>query len=129
MHVTIEPLPGDLLGQISAGGRHITLRSRTSTAQRRCTLAHELVHLERGLPCAATGPDPAEELAVHRTAARRLIDLDQLIEAVRQAGGDERALAVELHVDRFTLRLRMTSLTAAERTAMRTALRGHPALW
>ncbi|MGI8879727.1 MAG: ImmA/IrrE family metallo-endopeptidase [Jatrophihabitans sp.] len=127
VHVSIEPLPGALLGQVQPGARRIVLRSGTSTAQRRCTLAHEIVHLERGLDCIGTDPDPSEELAVHRAAARRLIGVDLLIDAVRQAGEDERPLAAELQVDRFTLRVRLAALTSAERAALRAALRGHPA--
>ena len=39
---------GDLLGEVRDDGRLIALRAETTDAQLRCTLAHELVHLERG---------------------------------------------------------------------------------
>ena len=47
--VVIEPMTDDLLGEVRDDGRLIALRADTSAAQRRCTLTHELVHLERGI--------------------------------------------------------------------------------
>src|ERR1700712_572057 len=77
VRVVIEPMAGDLLGEVRDDGLVIALRAGTSAAQRRCTLTHELVHLERGLhDC---GPWlQREETAVHAEAALRLIPLANL---------------------------------------------------
>jgi hypothetical protein len=117
VEVVIEPMRGSLLGELRYPV--IALRAGTSAAQRRCTLAHELVHLERGvIDC---GPWAArEELAVHAEAARRLIRLDDLTAAVRLAGPDPGAavLAAALDVDQQTLALRVDRLTPRERASL-----------
>lgn len=119
VEVVIEPMAGSLLGEL----RYpiIALRAGTSAAQRRCTLTHELVHLERGVrDC---GPWAArEELHVHREAALRLIGPDELARSVRDLGGTEdlAALAYALDVDMQTLRLRLELVTPAERARIRT---------
>ena len=85
-----------------------------SQAQRRCVLAHELCHIERG----PTPSDPwlhrREERAVRREAARRLISLDDLALALRWSR-NVTELADELWVDEPTLRTRLAHLTPAER--------------
>jgi Zn-dependent peptidase ImmA (M78 family) len=117
--VVIEPMEGSLLGELRYPV--IALRAGTSAAQRRCTLTHELVHLERGTrDC---GPWAArEELHVHREVARRLIGPDELACGVRGLGGtdDLAALAHALDVDEQTLRLRLELVTPAERARIRT---------
>jgi hypothetical protein len=114
VRVVIEPMAGRLLGELRYPV--IALRAGTTAAQRRCTLAHELVHLERGVhDC---GPWAArEERAVHAEAARRLIGGDDLVRAIRGAGGsdDLALLAAALDVDRETLRVRLESLSRTER--------------
>src|SRR4051812_11136095 len=84
VEIVIEPMGGRLLGVL----RYpiIALRAGTSAAQRRCTLTHEIVHLERGV--GDCGPwSGREELQVHREVARRLIPIDELAAAVRELGG------------------------------------------
>jgi hypothetical protein len=118
VEVVLEPMRGTLLGELRYPV--IALRAGTSAAQRRCTLAHELVHLERGVT--DCGPWAArEELAVHAAAARRLIRLDDLATAVRAAGPAPGAgvLAQALDVDRQTLTLRVEQLTPHERRVLR----------
>jgi Zn-dependent peptidase ImmA (M78 family) len=116
IEVVTEPMSGSLLGELRYPV--IALRAGTSAAQRRCTLAHEIVHLERGVrDC---GPWAArEEFAVHREAARRLISSGQLARALHELEGsdDIAALAQALDVDVETARLRLTLLTPAERAA------------
>jgi hypothetical protein len=112
--VVLEPMSGELLGLLRYPV--IALRAGTSAAQRRCTLAHEIVHLERGVP--DCGPWTArEELLVHREAARRLVSPADLAAAVRELGGtaDRRALADALEVDLETALVRLQLLTPAER--------------
>lgn len=118
IEVVTEPMPGRLLGELRYPV--IALRSGTSAAQRRCTLAHELVHLERGV--ADCGPwSGREELRVHSEAARRLVSLAALGQAIRELGGDHDvgALATLLDVDRQTGRLRLQLLTSADRARLR----------
>jgi hypothetical protein len=113
-------MPPGLLGEL----RYplIALRAGTSAAQRRCTLTHEIVHLERGVrDC---GPWQArEEMHVHREVARRLIDVATLARAVRFLGGDDdrAALACALDVDAETLALRLKLLSSHERSVVRAA--------
>ncbi len=130
VQVVIEAMPDDLLGEVRDGGQLIALRAGTSGAQRRCTLAHEIVHLERGiLDC---GPWlQREELQVHSCAARRWIPLRSLIAAVRDLGSpdDHGALAHLLDVDSETLALRLRQITRSERLALRRGLARQASLW
>ncbi len=130
VRVVIEPMHGDLLGEVRDGGTVIALRAGTSAAQRRCTLAHEIVHLERGLHDCGQWLY-REELAVHLTAARRLITLGELIAAIRDLGNveDRAALAQLLDVDSETLTLRLNVLDRDERRGLRRALVRSSPLW
>lgn len=120
VEVIIEAMPSDLLGVLRYPV--IALRAGTSAAQRRCTLAHEIVHLERGVfDC---GPaSEREELFVHREVARRLVPLAKLIAAVRSLDGgiDLGRLAQALDVDLETASCRLDVLSAAERLLLRDA--------
>jgi hypothetical protein len=128
--VVIEPMTDDLLGEVRDGGRVIALRADTSAAQRRCTLAHELVHLERGiLDC---GPWlQREEGLVHAEASRRLIPLASLAAGIRELGGadDHAALAHWLDVDSETLSVRLSRMSSAEHRLLRRALVRQAPLW
>lgn len=130
VRVVIEPMADDLLGEVRDEGLVIALRSGTSAAQRRCTLTHELVHLERGLhDC---GPwSQREEVQVHTEAALRLIPLSQLIAAIRALGGvaDPGATAHWLDVDSETLAVRLARVNSVERKALRRALARQVPLW
>lgn len=60
-----------------------------------------------------------EERTVEQIAARRLITLHALTEALMWVDlADRPALAEELWVDEFTLRIRLSGLTLRERTAV-----------
>jgi hypothetical protein len=122
IEVVVRPMSGRLLGELRYPV--IALRAGTSAAQRRCTLAHELVHLERGL--GECGPwSGREELIVHTEAARRLVRPADLERALRDVGGDAdlAALAVALDVDTETASLRLRMLDARERCRLRSRLR------
>jgi hypothetical protein len=125
VEVVVEPMAGRLLGELRYPV--IALRAGTSAAQRRCTLAHELVHLERGTrDC---GPWSArEELLVHAAAARRLIAPGALGRAIRELGGDHDvgALAALLDADMQTTRLRLQLLDARERGYLRAVIGREP---
>ena len=95
--------------------RAIVLADDLTQAQRRCTLAHELVHAERGdISCCSDWHANKQERRVDQLAARRLIGLDQLIDALLW-GDDERELAEVLWVDVETVRARLSGLTEVEK--------------
>lgn len=107
-------LPDGLLGVTSWGTRTVTLDRRLLQAERRCTICHETIHIERGpLPS-----DPVlaarEEAAVEVEAARRLIQLDDLASALAWAHNVSEA-ADELWVDVPTLQTRLANLSEIER--------------
>lgn len=104
------PMAGDL-GLTTWRDKTVTLDPHQDQAQRRSTLAHELVHLERG-PF-AEGCREREERTVDDVAARRLITLDQLAGALVWAY-DVVELARELWVDVEIVRVRMANLTEDE---------------
>jgi len=130
--VTIEivQMTGDLLGEIRESGTVIALRAGTSSGQRRCTLAHEIIHLERGIGDCGLW-QLREERQVHIEVARRLIPAAVLCEAARVSGGaaDPRALALTLDVDVETLRIRLACLARTEARAIRRKLAGSSELW
>ncbi|WP_084180784.1 hypothetical protein [Jatrophihabitans endophyticus] len=115
--VRVIPLPGDLLGVLRYPS--IALRAGTSAAQRRSTLAHEIVHLERGTQACGPG-DAREEALVEAEAARRLVAAGDLARAIRELGNRAAvgAVAALLDVDTQLLRARLAGVTAAERTAL-----------
>ena len=61
---------------------------------------------------------PREERAVAAIAARRLVSIEALAEAMRWSQ-DERAVAEELSVDVRTVRVRLRCLDDAERALLR----------
>jgi uncharacterized protein DUF955 len=120
VEVRIEAMTGDLLGELRYPV--IALRAGTSAAQRRCTLTHELVHLERGVrDCGRWAA--REELSVQAEVARRLVPTPLLVAAIRETGGtaDLAALAALLEVDTETLELRLRLVTKTERARIRAA--------
>jgi hypothetical protein len=114
--VVFDDLPPRRRGEVDFDTQTITLHRRLDPTTQRCTLAHELVHLERG-PVVLCHT-PREERAVAAIAARRLVPLDELAEALRWSR-DERAVADELSVDVRTVRVRLRSLTASEQAFLR----------
>lgn len=88
----------------------IRLDKRLLQVERRCTLAHELVHLEAGEGRACTA---SREREVDRIAAARLISLEALEKAARWARSPAE-LAEELWVTPSMLEARCETLTASE---------------
>lgn len=102
--------------------RTILLDIKLSRIEERCTLMHEIVHAERGpFPRWATA---REEAAVNAEAARRLIPLDALGEALAWSLHPAVA-AEELDVDPPTLEALLRDLAAAEVEALRRRLAHH----
>lgn len=106
-------LPAGVRG-VTAGNR-IWLDLSQLQAERRCTLAHELEHLERGHDGCVSG---AEERRVREAAARRLITLERLLDVAAWTRCPAEA-AEELWVDEDTLNARLEGLTPSEARALR----------
>ncbi|WP_301144650.1 hypothetical protein [Mycolicibacterium fortuitum] len=127
-HVTIScdrELPGRIWGlQL---GNMIWLCRKLNQVRRRCTLTHELIHLERGPVPADPALAAREERTVDELAARRLIELPHLIDGLRWTR-DPAELADALWVDMPTLRTRLATLDPIETAEMEHAL-GDECLW
>lgn len=70
------------------GTSTIWLDPRGSRRERRCTLAHELVHEERGIAYTASTPRALvqlEERSVERITVARLVPVDELLELAAAA--------------------------------------------
>lgn len=115
----VDRLTDDDLGRCIHRHRMILMSSNQSQAERRCTLAHELVHLDRG-PVTAAELDREEEI-VERIAARQLIDIRKLGEAIAWSS-DPATVAEELWVDEPMLKARLDGLHPAERAYLRDRL-------
>jgi hypothetical protein len=122
LQVVVEPMAGRLLGELRYPV--IALRAGTTAAQRRCTLTHEIVHLERGVRDCGPWTD-REERHVHAEVAQRLVSTNQLVRAIRDVGGiqggpaDVLRLAQVLDVDRETMGVRLGLVTQVERRRIR----------
>lgn len=77
------PLPGRQVGETHWPSQTITIDPRIPVVAMRCTLAHESIHVERG-PSPAMIFDRAEELAVQKVTARRLVEVRALGEALAE---------------------------------------------
>ena len=99
-------------------GTTVWMHDRLLQTERRCAIAHELVHIERGTRCV----DDAEEHRVRNITARQLIDAADLVRAVQWANTVEEA-AEELWVTPAVLIDRLTGLSPVERAMIDTAVR------
>lgn len=120
-------LPPGLMGSTCHRRRVITLDLRLSQAERRCTIAHELEHVERGPMPADPILAAREEEAIDRAVARRLVTIRALGDALAWARTRDEA-AEELWVDVATLEARLRSLHPAERAYLNRRLSGLDAL-
>lgn len=102
-------LPQGIRGLLK--GDTIWLCNTLTKAERRSTLTHELIHLDRGV--VAPPLRQREEWYVDALAARRLIPLPALLRGLQQAQ-DDYELAEELWTDVHTVRVRRETLTADE---------------
>uniref|UniRef100_A0AAU8B0J8 IrrE N-terminal-like domain-containing protein n=1 Tax=Dulem virus 32 TaxID=3145750 RepID=A0AAU8B0J8_9CAUD len=109
-------------GRCHWGTRTILLRISLSEVRARCVLAHEIVHAERGT--APAWARAREEAVVSAEAARRLISLDALAEALAWSLSLSE-VAEELAVDRPTLEALLGDLTPQEVEELTRRLRHH----
>lgn len=114
-------LPDGLDGLVRYADRMIILRRGMTQAERRSTLAHELIHAERGPVLDVPALVAREETAVEAEAARRLITVTELAEALAWTSHPGEA-ADELWVDQAMLRARLAHLRPAERRYLRRRL-------
>ena len=99
----------------------ITLDKTLDQAERRSTLAHELEHVERGPYPAGDWWRAREEAICDQEAARKLISLEALLDALRWALSHAEA-ADELWVDEDLLTVRLKHLHPSERAWLRARL-------
>jgi len=112
-------LPEGILGHTDHARKIVTLAHGLTQAERRCTIEHERQHVLRG-PVAPWRRE-REEREVDAAAARQLISLDALVEAL--AWSDcEHEVADELWVDVAMLRARLEHLHPSERHHLRRRL-------
>lgn len=116
-------LPVGVFAWTDHASRRIVMDAGLLQAERRSTLAHELEHVARGpLPA-----DPVlaarEEIACEEAAARRLIPLEALLDALRWSS-DVCELADELWVDVQLARVRLERLHPSERAWLAERLGG-----
>lgn len=112
--VTLDWHEGGPMGWACFVTQTISLREGMSQAERRCTVLHEVLHIERG-PVPA-GLAAREELRVRKETARLLLpDVKQVGDVLAWAERDLEEAADELWVDVPTLKVRLRYLHPAER--------------
>lgn len=115
-----DDLGHDVRG-LTDGVKHIWLSTRLSQVQRRCTLMHELVHVER----AHRGCQPPPvEASVRRESARRLVPDVRRIGQELAWAHDLAEAADHLWVTTEVLRTRLEALHPAERAWLVERLEG-----
>jgi hypothetical protein len=118
--LVIRDLEGEgMVGETDYDAQTVTICSTLNQAGRRSTIAHEIVHIERGWVqehCA-----DLEDEQVDRIVARRLISFERLMDACRWARNIHE-LADELWVDEETVRTRLAHLHPSERLKLREVL-------
>lgn len=117
-HITIDTrqqLPRGVRGLWR--GTCIWICSSLSQAERRSTLTHELLHVDRGL--APRHARAREESTINELAARKLITMPALTDALRWSR-DPHELAEHLWVDPPTVKARMNTLDPLETAELST---------
>lgn len=113
--VVFDDLPSGKGWWVPAEGV-LFLERTLSRAEARVVLAHELEHIRRGDESVADVSSVLhvrQEIAASVSAARRLIPMDRLIDALLWSQ-DERELAEILNVDEETVKTRLLTLTPDE---------------
>lgn len=122
-HITCETdvdLPDDTIALAYFTSDRIEIGKGLLQSERRSALTHELIHLERG-PVAPAYAE-LEERTVDDEAARRLISVDALIDALLWSS-NEAELAEELWVGEDMIRVRLAGLYPDEKDLIEDRLR------
>lgn len=104
-----EELPTGTWGDTDHDHKRVTLTVGMDQAERRSTLTHELFHVVGGEHTVGR----QWESSIDRAAARLLIPIDALVDAMFWAADDEQ-LAEHLWVDLRTVQCRLSNLTDEE---------------
>lgn len=107
-------LPAELIA--ATNGQRIVMTTQLLQVERRWALAHELAHIDRGDTHRC---DAADEAEIDQEVARKLIDLEDLLDAIRWAPNSRNEVADQLWVPREVLDTRLEHLHPAERAYLR----------
>lgn len=112
-HIELRWHEGGPMGRTFHAEQVISLRRGMTWEERRCTVQHELLHVERGPQ--PRGLRAKDEETVRRETARLMLpDVKVVAEALAWAHNLDEA-AEELGVDTYVLRKRLRHLHPAER--------------
>ncbi|MFK5257144.1 ImmA/IrrE family metallo-endopeptidase [Propionibacterium freudenreichii] len=114
-------LKSDKCGDTDFSSHTIYLDANLNQVERRCALAHELVHVARGQIPADPDLAAREEAAVEQETARQLIDLPELVDAIKWATTLAEAADI-LWVTIPVLQNRLDHLHPAERSSLKRQL-------
>lgn len=104
---------GGVMGRTLHSENAITMRRGMTWAERRCTIRHELLHVERGpMPRGLKAKD--EELVRRETAQLMIPDIEPVGDALAWSLSLEEA-ADELGVDIYVLRYRLKHMSPLDR--------------
>lgn len=117
-------MPPGVLGWTDHSSRTIALDPRQTQAERRCSVEHERQHAVRGPVPADPWLGAREESAVEQAAARALISIEALGDALAWSL-DVHEVADALWVDVDTLRVRLAHLHPAERALLARKMEHH----
>lgn len=116
-HVILRWHDGGPMGKTIHSEQAISLRRGMTWEERRCTVAHEVLHIERGpQPHGLRAKD--EERVRRETAQRMIPDIRPVGDAIAWALSEEEA-AHELGVDVYVLRYRLKHMSPMERAWLR----------
>lgn len=117
---------GGPMGKTVHSEQVISLRMGMTWEERRCTVQHELLHIERGpQPLGLRAKD--EEWVRRETAFRMIPEIRPVGDAIAWALSEEEA-AEELGVDVYVLRYRLKHMSPMERAWLRQRLHADDAI-
>lgn len=119
--LVIASLPEDQAGETDWSTKTVTINARLLQAQRRATIAHEIEHMRRGPVHHEPALVAKEEVAVERAAARKMITVEALGEAMAWSDNIHE-IADDLWVDPDMVEARLRHLHPAERHYLRRRL-------
>lgn len=117
--VFADGLQGGVCGYYDSREGRVYVDKKLSRTMQRCTEVHESIHKEFNHgPVTSEAARVAREVAVERTAARRLIDFPALIGAVTRYPKDPAGAARYLQVDLSVYISRVLGLTELEQMVL-----------